>query len=66
MIRKLIFFIVEAVIGMRRASVMIFIAYATIFISLLIFGFFLIVHINLSSFSVEPSKENTVISCFSD
>ena len=51
MIRKFIFFIVEAFIGMKRSSFMITVSLATVFISLLIFGFFLIVNLNLVNFS---------------
>ncbi len=51
MIRKFIFFIIEAFIGMRRSSLMITVSLATVFISLLIFGFFLIINLNLMNFS---------------
>ena len=51
MIRKLIFFITEAFIGMKRSSLMITVSLATVFISLLIFGFFLIINLNLVAFS---------------
>tara|TARA_Y100000591_G_C21812025_1_gene688475 strand:+ start:85 stop:972 length:888 start_codon:yes stop_codon:yes gene_type:complete len=51
MIRKLSFFITEAFIGMKRSSLMITVSLATVFISLLIFGFFLILNLNLVKFT---------------
>tara|TARA_B100000427_G_scaffold104505_1_gene86551 strand:+ start:5834 stop:6721 length:888 start_codon:yes stop_codon:yes gene_type:complete len=51
MIRKLSFFIAEAFIGMKRSSLMITVSLATVFISLLIFGFFLILNLNLVEFT---------------
>jgi cell division transport system permease protein len=48
MIRHLVFFISEAVIGMKRSFLMIAIAVSTITVSLMIFGLFLIVNINLN------------------
>ena len=51
MIRKLSFFIAEAFIGMKRSSLMITVSLATVFISLLIFGFFLILNLNLVKFT---------------
>ena len=51
MIRKIIFFIIEAFIGMKRSSLMITVSLATVFISLLIFGFFLIINLNLVQFT---------------
>jgi cell division transport system permease protein len=49
--RKLSFFISEAVIGMKRSYLMILIAIGTITVSLMIFGFFLLININLTHFS---------------
>ena len=46
-----VFFIIEAVIGMRRSAMMIIISKITILVSLIIFGLFLIVNMNLLSFS---------------
>ena len=51
MIGRLLFFIQEAFIGMKRSSLMIVISLATIFISLVCFGFFLIINLNLLDMS---------------
>ncbi len=51
MIRRLFFFISEAFIGMKRSFLMIFIAQATIFISLVVFGLFLVINMNLGQLS---------------
>ncbi|RAP31522.1 hypothetical protein DID78_00790 [Candidatus Marinamargulisbacteria bacterium SCGC AG-343-D04] len=51
MMRKLLFFVSESIIGMRRSSLMIVVAKATIFVSLLVFGLFLLVNLNLVRFS---------------
>ena len=48
MIRHLVFFISEAFIGMKRSFLMIAIAVSTITVSLMIFGLFLLVNINLN------------------
>lgn len=45
----LTFFIAEAFIGMRRSGLMIFIAVATITVSLIIFGVFLLLSLNLNN-----------------
>ena len=47
MIGRFFFYIQEAFIGMKRSSLMIIISLATIFISLVCFGFFLILNLNL-------------------
>tara|TARA_Y200000002_G_scaffold354900_1_gene335467 strand:- start:242 stop:1129 length:888 start_codon:yes stop_codon:yes gene_type:complete len=51
MIRRFFFFLSEAFIGMRRSFFMITVSMATIFISMVVFGFFLIVNFNLMNFS---------------
>ena len=51
MIRRFFFFITEALNGMRRSYLMIIVSLATIFISLLCFGFFLVVNMNLLDLS---------------
>ncbi len=66
MIHKFLFFISEAFIGMRRSSAMIFVAHVTIFISLLVFGLFLIVHINLSDLSHHISSKLEIRTFLSD
>ncbi len=48
---NIVFFIIEALIGMKRSAMMIVISKVTILVSLLIFGLFLIVNLNLVSFS---------------
>ena len=48
---NIIFFFIEAVIGMKRSAMMIIISKITILVSLLIFGLFLMVNLNLSSMS---------------
>ncbi len=42
------FFIIEALIGMRRSSVMMLIAIATVSVSLVVFGLFLLLTVNIS------------------
>lgn len=49
--RKLMFFFTESLIGMNRSSLMIIVAKATIFISLVVFGLFLLVNFNLMRLS---------------
>ena len=49
MFRDTLFFISEALISMRRSSVMVVISIATIAISLIIFGFFLLVSANINN-----------------
>ena len=51
MVRKFFFFLAEALIGMKRSFLMITISMAIIFISMVIFGIFLIVNLNLVNFS---------------
>ncbi len=50
-VNNVFFFVIEAIIGMKRSAMMIVVAKMTILVSLLIFGFFLIVNLNLASFS---------------
>ncbi len=52
MIRKFFFFLSEAFIGMRRSGFMIAVSLATVFISMVMFGLFLIGNLNLSELSV--------------
>ena len=49
MIRHLRFFISEAFIGMRRSGIMIFIAIGTISVSLIVFGLFLLINVNMTN-----------------
>ncbi len=49
MFRDMLFFVSEALIGMRRSGIMIFISIATITVSLIIFGFFLLVSANINN-----------------
>jgi cell division transport system permease protein len=57
MIKDFPFFISEAFIGMRRSGLMIFISIATITVSLLVLGVFLLLSLNLSHFGrVMASK----------
>lgn len=51
MIRNLLFFIREACIGMKRSFFLIVVAKATIFVSLVVFGVFLIINANLLQLS---------------
>lgn len=51
MIRKFFFFLSEALIGMKRSFLMITISMAIIFISMVVFGIFLVVNFNLINFS---------------
>ncbi len=46
MYRDLLFFVSEALISMRRSGLMIVVAIATITVSLVIFGFFLLLMVN--------------------
>ncbi|RAP32348.1 hypothetical protein DID76_00670 [Candidatus Marinamargulisbacteria bacterium SCGC AG-414-C22] len=57
MINNLLFFICEAIIGMKRSALMIIISKITILVSLLVFGFFLIVNINLSQLSQQITEK---------
>lgn len=49
MFRDMMFFISEACIGMRRSGIMIFISIATITVSLIIFGIFLLLSVNINN-----------------
>jgi len=49
MFRDMSFFISEALIGMRRSGIMIFISIATITISLTVFGLFLLLTVNMNN-----------------
>ena len=51
MIHRAWFFISEAFIGMKRSSLIMLISAMTIFISLVVFGFFLVLNFNLMSLS---------------
>ncbi len=49
MFRDMLFFISEAFIGMRRSGIMIFISVATIAVSLIVFGIFLLITVNMNN-----------------
>jgi cell division transport system permease protein len=49
MFRDMMFFISEALIGMRRSGIMIFISIATITVSLIVFGLFLLISVNINN-----------------
>ncbi len=49
MFRDMAFFISEALIGMRRSGIMIFISVATITVSLIVFGLFLLISVNINN-----------------
>ncbi len=48
-IRDTMFFVSEAFIGMRRSGIMIFISIATISVSLIVFGLFLLISLNMNN-----------------
>ncbi len=47
--RDIEFFVIEALIGMRRSGLMIFISIATITVSLIVFGIFLLLTVNMNN-----------------
>lgn len=49
LLRDGMFFISEALIGMRRSGIMIFISIATISVSLMVFGIFLLISLNMNN-----------------
>ena len=51
MIHKYLFFITEAIIGMKRSAIMIFVANATVMLCLVVLGLFLLINSNLGYFS---------------
>ena len=51
MIKNLYFFLYESIIGMKRSGIMIYISIATTTISLILFGLFLLISVNINNFT---------------